>query len=251
MSRGVGSLRLLVALGLILTFGLAPALEVDGDPAAPLAGKILGTEIRTGDPEELRYWVLRGLTDRYAAEKGIEVTPGDIEAYLAGMARLAEQDRAERQARQAEIERQLASATVSEEERAALSSELDSLRQLQGDLDEMSGDQGEDAEEARQARETVAAAFIRQWKINRALYEQYGGRIIFQQGGPEPLDAYRGFLEERQAEGDFALLDPGMETGFWRYYTTDAIHSFYPPGSDEEAQAFQTPWWLADHESVD
>lgn len=186
MSLGVGSLRLLVALGLILTLGLAPAPEVEGAPAAPLAGKILGTEIRTGDPEELRYWVLRGLTDRYAAEKGIEVTPGDIEADLAGMARLAEQDRAERQVRQAEIEARLASPTLGDEERAGLSSELDSLRKLQGDLDAMSGGQGDDAEEARQARETVAAAVIRQWKINRALYEQYGGRIVFQQGGPEP-----------------------------------------------------------------
>ncbi len=89
------------------------------------------------------------------------------------------------------------------------------------------------------------AALILQWKINRALYEQYGGRIIFQQGGPEPLDAYRRFLEERQAQGAFEILNKDLEAPFWRYYVTDAIHSLYPPGSEEEAKTFQTPWWLA------
>lgn len=33
---------------------------------------------------------------------------------------------------------------------------------------------------------------------------------------------------------------------FWRYYLDDSIHSFYPPGSDEEAEVFQVPWWLSD-----
>ena len=105
---------------------------------------------------------------------------------------------------------------------------------------------GADTPEDRAAREQIAAAFIRQWKLHRALYRRYGGRIIFQQGGPEPLDAWRRFLEESQARGDFALLDRSMEAPFWRYFVTDAIHSFYPPGSAEEARAFDTPPWAAD-----
>jgi hypothetical protein len=100
-------------------------------------------------------------------------------------------------------------------------------------------------EEIKAARDEAATAFIRQWKINRALYEQYGGRIIFQQGGPEPLDAYRRFLESEQARGDFVILNKDLEAAFWRYYVTDAIHSFYPPGSKEAAQAFEAPPWLS------
>lgn len=83
-------------------------------------------------------------------------------------------------------------------------------------------------------------------KLNRALYQDYGGRIIFQQGGPEPLDAYRRFLEERQRQGAFAVLNPELEDAFWRYYRNDSIHSFFPPGSEQEAEAFRTPWWLSD-----
>lgn len=101
---------------------------------------------------------------------------------------------------------------------------------------------GAAAAEERQARAEVAAASIRQWKINGALQRKYGGRIIFQQAGPEPLDATRRFLEAAEAIGDFAIADPRLEEPFWAYYRDDARHSFYKPGR-EAAEAFTTPPW--------
>ena len=89
----------------------------------------------------------------------------------------------------------------------------------------------------------LAAAVIRQWKIHRALYRQYGGRIVYQQGGPEPLDALRRFLEGHEARGDFHIEDPTLRAAFWRYYRDDTIHSFDPRGSREEALAFTAPPW--------
>jgi hypothetical protein len=207
------------------------------------AAQVLGTEIRTSDPEELRFLVLGALTDRYAAERGIEVTPDEIDGYLARIAAIAEQDRRERAARLAEIERQLALPALADAERKTLTAERETLEQLARDLEQTPATPQEAAEEA-QARRTVATAFVRQWKINQALYRDYGGRIIFQQGGPEPLDAYRRFLEEQQRQGAFAIADKDLAAAFWRYYTNDAIHSFYPAGSAEEAQAFVSPWWL-------
>lgn len=102
---------------------------------------------------------------------------------------------------------------------------------------------GAAAAEERQARAEVAAAFIRQWKINGALQRKYGGRIIFQQAGPEPLDATCRFLEAAEAIGDFAIADPRLEEPFWAYYRDDARHSFYKPGRREAAAAFTTPPW--------
>jgi len=171
-----------------------------GDAGQPVAGAVLGTEIRTQDAEELRYYVLRKLTDRYASEKGIDVTQADVDAYLKHMREAMKND--------------------------------PNLR-----------DAGEESAEDRAAREEIAGAFILQWKLNKALYEQYGGRIIFQQGGPEPLDAYRKFLEASQARGDFSLVGGPLETEFWRYYRDDSIHSFFTPGSPEEKQAFAAPPW--------
>jgi hypothetical protein len=207
------------------------------------AAQALGTEIRASDPEELRYLVLGPLTDRYAAERGIDVMPDEIDDYLARMAAVREQERRERDARLAEIDKQLVKPGLADDQRITLSAERDKLEQLRRDLESVPANPQEAAEEA-QARRTVAAAFIRQWRINQALYRDYGGRIIFQQGGPEPLDAYRRFLEEQQRKGSFAIADKALEAAFWRYYKDDAIHSFYPTGSAEEAQAFASPWWL-------
>jgi len=219
------------------------AAQVYGDPAAPVAGNVLGTTVHTQDAEELRYVVLQQLTDRYAAQKGIEVTPAEKATYVEHMQDAMQQDRADKQARRDELAGRLAAGDVPDEERETLAAEQASLDQFLADTAE---DPAENPEEVRAMREEIGAAFIRQWKINQALYQQYGGRIIFQQGGPEPLDAYRTFLEEAQARGDFAITDPGLEEAFWRYYRNDSIHSFFEPGSEAEAQAFAAPPWLSD-----
>ncbi len=217
--------------------------DVYGQPDAPLVAEVLGTRVRTTDPEEMKYVILGALTDKYAAGDQIQVEQEEIDAYVETMNRAKEQDHRKRKDRREEIERQLASGSLDDEQRKALTSELDMLNELLASLGGGS-DSDEELREERAAREQVASAFILQWKINQALYRQYGGRVIFQQGGPEPLDAYRQFLEEAQKRGDFRILDASLEPGFWRYYKTDSIHSFYPEGSDEEAQAFETPWWL-------
>ena len=184
------------------TEGKAVPPPVLGDAGQPVAGSVLGTEIRARDAEDLRFHVLRKLTDRYAAEKGIAVTQAEIDAYVKHM-------------------------------REAMTNDPN-LRSA-----------GEEPAEDRAAREEIAGAFIRQWRLNKALYEQYGGRIIFRQGGPEPLDAYRKFLEDSQARGDFTIETAPLETELWRYYRDDSIHSFYPPGSAEEKKVFAAPPWAS------
>jgi hypothetical protein len=174
---------------------------VHGDSSLPAVGQVLGKAIHTQDAEELRYVVLKELTDRYAGSKGLEVTQAEREAYVAHVREALSKD-------------------------PAVASTL-----------------GEETAEDQAARLEIAGAFILQWKINRALYQQYGGRIIFQQGGPEPLDAYRKFLEERQAAGDFSIEDPALAAEFWRYYRDDSIHSFFEPGSADEAKAFGAEPW--------
>jgi hypothetical protein len=158
-----------------------------GDPATVVAGQVLGTAIHTQDAEELRYVVLTRLTDQYADQRDIVVTPAEKDAYVTHVRAFMEEDRARRQA---------------------------AGEQVPADI---VADATEESEEDRTARLEIAAAFIRQWKINRALYQQYGGRISFQQRGPEPLDAYRRFLEERQARGDFNIVNKKLEAEFWHY----------------------------------
>ena len=176
-----------------------------GDAQLPVAGEVLGTVIHTQDADDLRYVVLQKLTDRYAAEKGFDVTDTEKSAYIAHM-------------------------------RAALSKDPNYTGPLQ----------------VARSRPMTRLRAMRSRRPSSgggrsiALYQQYGGRIIFQQSGPEPLDAYRKFLDESAARGDSGDATENMDAGFWRSYRDDSIHEFFKPGSAGEAKAFADPPWLAD-----
>ena len=237
---------LLVSLGLSVVCAVSGAgEEIYGKPDAPLAAEVLGIEIHTDDPDEMQYVILQKLTDRYAADHGIAVNPEEIAAYLAHLEQDIEQDRKENEAQRAEIVRKLQAQDLPGDERTRLAAQLEALNELLAASDGAAGGAVANPKEDKAAREWIASSFIRQWKINRALYEQYGGRIVYQQGGPEPLDAYRKFLEEQEKQGAFTILNKEFEPEFWKYYVTDSMHSFYQAGSEEEARAFQDPWWLS------
>jgi len=165
--------------------------------------EVLGEPVPSTDPAEVRETIISRLLDRYATERRIRAEPAEIDALLGKMRR----DMAEN----------------------GLATEDDLTPEEKAEVDAMQRD--------------MAGGIIRQWKINKALYEQYGGRIIYQQLGPEPLDAYRQFLRQREADGAFAIRDPAIETSFWRYFTDDSSHDFMTPGGADEARAFTTPPW--------
>ncbi len=101
----------------------ALAQEVDGDPNAPIAGQVLETVIHTKDVEELRYVILRTLTDLYAQDKGITVTQAEKDAYIDWLRRSMDQDRQTQARRRDELARKLQAQGLSDGERKALSAE--------------------------------------------------------------------------------------------------------------------------------
>jgi len=212
-------------------------------PRSPLVGMLLGEPVHANDAEELRYLVLRALTGQYAQAKSIEVTQAEKDAYVQRQRAGMHQELNERMARRDAITGQLASAELSASDRAELESELETLNELIAGLSELIGDGAAESAEDRAARDEIAGAFIWQWKVNQALQREFGGRIVYQQGVPEPLDAYRQWLEAAEARGDFKITDPVLAAGFWRYYRDESIHSFYEPGSQAEAAALADPWW--------
>jgi len=178
-------------------------IEFEPTSTEPQAATVLGEEVRTFDAGQMQDVILTRLFDDYAVKHGIEAEPAEIDAFIEKM----------RLGMEAE----------------ELSAE-DNLKP-------------EEAEQVAAMRQSMARSMIRQWKINRALHEEYGGRIIYQQLGPEPLDAYRTFLEQRQREGAFAIHDQSLEEGFWSYFTNESIHDFMEQGGADEARAFSMPPW--------
>ena len=178
-------------------------LEFEPSGSGGTTAQVLGNDLVATDESELASAILTPLLDQYASERGIEVEPSEIDGFL------------------------------------------ENLRQGKGQ-EGLTTDEDLTEEEAAQIEEletSMATSMVRQWKINKALYEEYGGRIIYQQLGPEPLDAYREFLKSRQAEGAFEIYDPVLADAFWSYFMDDSRHDFMEPGSADANKAFSTPFW--------
>jgi hypothetical protein len=236
-----------LALLLIATSPAGAGPQAAAPPAGdvPLAATVLGENVRTTDAVEMQQIILDRLFGEYAAAHDVEATAPETEAYLANMERVARQNRAEREARLAELTDRLAADDVPADERRRLEAERASLRELLASLEADENLSPDEALEVATMRRRIAEAMVERWQLNRALYREYGGRIVFQQLGPEPLDAYRQFLEQREREGAFTIYDDALEAEFWRYFTDESIHDFMAPGSDAEARAFEAPPWEA------
>ena len=149
---------------------MADGSIIEFEPLPPAVAVLFSEPVHAASVDELQQALATALLDRYAAEQGIEVPETDVDAYLELM------------------RRGMAAEGLTAED----------------DLTE------EEREQLTAMRRSMGAALIRRWKINKSLYGTYGGRIIYQQFGPEPLDAYRQYLEERSAAGDFSIVEPGM-----------------------------------------
>lgn len=109
-------------------------------------------------------------------------------------------------------------------------------KKLQIDKEQIKGME----EQTRAARLLIAQQFVKSWKINKTLHAKYGGRVLFQQAGIEPLEAYRDFLKEQEKKGAFQILDTQYKAGFWRYFTDETKLL----SKEDSVKAFDTPWWM-------
>ena len=64
-------------------------------------------------------------------------------------------------------------------------------------------------------------AMVRSWKLNSTLHRQYGGRVIFQQFGLEPIDAWRKLLEEYERNKAWVVPDPKLRAVVYDYFRNE------------------------------
>lgn len=237
LSGWIGCLFLLLA-------PFSQAQEGYGKSEDPVAAEALGVEIRTRNPGEMAFVIKQVLSVTYAKEHNLQATDAEIKEFSIRKKKLDARARKEAEARRVELQEALQAETLPDTEREQLEGELkflDKLHEAALEADKRTDDPAMAAAETQMAR-----AIIGQWKVNQALYKQYGGRVIYQQGGAEPLDAYHKFFKAAQKAGDFKILDEDLEPVFWSYYTTDSKHRFYPESGDEKEQAINTRWWMVD-----
>jgi len=92
-----------------------------------------------------------------------------------------------------------------------------------------------------QSERKSSERWVASWKMNKALFQKYGGRVIFQQAGIEPIDAYRDYLKDIREKGGLEVLKPryaDVFDEFERYL--DMGHNYLNEPGDT---FFDRPYW--------
>ncbi len=207
---------------------------------------VLGKKITVKDKDRLNGLIFGTLLEQFANDNKIEPTEEELEAFVLKTEEMERQHQIKFEEDRKKLVEELKATTLSKRERKDKKSQLQTIENILKTTREMKEQTKGMEEQLRPMKLQNARKFVRSWKINKALYAKYGGRIIFQQAGVEPLDAYRDFLREQEKNEAFQILDKKYEAPFWRYFTNDAMHTFYPKG--EGTKFINTPWWMMEQQ---
>jgi hypothetical protein len=239
-------MRGMVSAGLIVA--LASSAIAQTEPVKPEAtdsdvvAVVLGREITVKQRKQLNGLVFGALLQKFAEDNQIKPTEEELDAFVRKTEEKKKQHQAELEQDRIRLKKELASATLPARDRKEKESQLAIIERILTSTQEVAEQTKGMEEMKRQAGLRIAQGFVTRWKINKALFEKYGGRVIFQQAGVEPLDAYRDFLKEQEKKGAFQITDKQCEADFWRYFTNENMHTFYD--REEGAKLMETPWWM-------
>jgi len=189
----------------------------------------------------LRARVWKAVFDDYARRRQIAPSDAEITSQIEGTRRLKARSDAERVQQRAALVEELNSPTLPEQRRQAARQHLDTLDQLAAFEAKREQELRDPARRQmqQQAERRVAEYWVRQWKLNQALYREFGGRIIFQQAGWEPIDAYRRLLEQYEANKSLVVHDPAWRAAVYRYFE----HRFVYADEKKARFYFEKPYW--------
>lgn len=203
----------LLAAGLLVALLTAPIhsfaqdIETDVDNIEafePVTALVLGTELSEQNADRLRSLVLGRILNEYVKANDLQETEDEVFTALA----LLE----------------------------------NGLKAEQGDNFKSIAELPPNERVAELQRRTGMASFlVLQWKLNKALFDEFGGRVALQGLGPLALDAQYTLLLEYAAAGDFELLDEDLSVAFWAYFTDDSQHRFMTEAAAQDT--FAAPPW--------
>ncbi len=239
-------MRATISAAMSLALLVSCQARADGPPAKPAdpnaIAVVLERSIMPGEKDKLNQLIFGGLLEKFAQDNKIEATNEELDAFVLKLEEKEKESEAEWERDRAKLQEELKSPSLSERARNEKESRLKTLESLLKSNREMKERTQGMEEQMRPVKRQMAGRFVKNWKVNKALFAKYGGRVIFQQAGPEPLDAYRDFLKEQEKNGAFRIIDKQYEAPFWRYFTDDSMHTFC--SKEDGAKFLDTPWWL-------
>lgn len=253
MQRVLGTkLQLTVALLCIISCSSACRTQPKAHrPVDPIVADVLGKRIRLSQEDQLNGIILGELLQEYAKEQKIEPSSSEIDAFVA-YSDMVEQQLKEKVRDKKEIIEEIIgklTAISKMDDDETIDSEYLELVNHMLDANLKMVESGNEITRQRQdemlkrVNKQLAEKSILQWKVNLTLFKQYGGRVVFQQAGLEPLDAYRDFLKEHEKRGSFHIMDKDLAREFWDYFMNDDMHLFIAETREEGLEILNTPWW--------
>jgi len=224
-------------LGRAVSLAELDAGRPPADPAKPPPVE----ELQRWRGERLRALVWSAVFEDYAREHNIVVSEAEIASNIRSQERTRERLQREREAQRAALQKELAAPTLEEGRRAAAQLHLDMIERIRAFDAQRDRELRDPARRAQleAAERMIAQQWVRSWKINQALYHEFGGRIVFQQAGWEPLDAYRKLFDRYAGRKAFVVHDPSLRAAVYGYFDHKFVYA-------DEARAkfyFEKPWW--------
>ena len=209
------------------------AKEPPAIPAVRTVGSIFGKAITAADigltapidvavkfdARDRERWKLMGrimtafgkpVLDRFVKEQKIDATDLEIAQFKKNWRLQRVKHFNETEERREKLKLDLISPDLTDKKRAELEEEQAMLERISPHLRDST-------------KKEVPATFARMILVTRKteseLHKRYGGDVIFQQAGPEALDARRLLFEEAEKKGGLKFDDAGVRHLFYYYYS--------------------------------
>jgi len=275
IGRGSGSclkgLPLLVALFL---FGLPLAAIGAESSASPPVARVFQTLISASDlgpstgtmdrqkvhlgPELAGLWqreerrnllrskIVDAVISAFADEQQVEARDEEVAAYLDYLHWLLQTRLAVLERESKAVSAELEQAKLGGGDEKWLQLRLDRLNSLIAWFSRQTLDaRGGELDPARTAvpQKSEARAGVERWKLDKALYDRFGGEVVCSGSRLVPVGAIRALLEERMNSLDVVILDP-VYLDLFDDYRPSLRPDAFPVTHRQAASYYSAPWWV-------
>src|SRR5688500_112007 len=171
----------------------------------------------------------------YIAERGLAATADEIAELQAYDREFDRHDRAQRARKLAELNERLAADGLAPEERAHLEEFRAILARLA--LRDAGNDRASALSRESEEQSALYPPWVEMWKMNQALYEQYGGTVALTESGLAPHGARAALIADYERRGLLRFFDSRLRGQL--YVLLMKPPSMVVPGE----QVDFTPYW--------
>lgn len=164
-----------------------------------------------GQAQQFAALIWPRIARHYVDRHGLNATAEELAGLKAYDDAFETKDRAQRKRKLAELDQRLESNDLSQGEREHTEDFRNTLRRLeQADAEADALPKSDSADHAANY-----SPWIEMWKMNKALYEQYGGVVALTEFGPDPRGARAALFADYEKRGRLVFYDEPLREQFF------------------------------------